>query len=330
MIPLLAWTNAEAHQIGLSAAALSRDQLVLTFAAKEIAPDGLPGDLGAMGDSLLRTVSVETDGGPCVLGRPAVQAVAGDAVEFAASLACPDGDFWTYSVTFLGDLDAAHRHHVSVNGESLAVVDAQAPMIRFHAPKVGQAATLVDADASSVFSRFFELGVEHIWTGYDHLAFLFVLLLAARSFREMLGVITGFTLAHSVTLSLGATGLVTVSPALVEPAIALTVAYAGVENLWEPPARRRLWVTTGLGLIHGFGFAGMLSELGLPPESRLRGLLAFNLGVEVGQAVVAGAVLPVLLAARASTVWRERGVPATSMAIALLGLAEFVRRLSGA
>lgn len=181
--------------------------------------------------------------------------------------------------------------------------------------------------AAAVASAFVVLGVEHIWTGFDHLAFLLALLLVATSVRQMLGIVTGFTLAHSVTLSLAALGLITPSAAVVEPAIALTIAYAGLENLWKPSATRRFVVTAVLGLIHGFGFAGMLAELGLPRDNLLAALLAFNGGVELGQAAVVVVTLPALLWVSRRPAWSARVVPALSVAVALMGVLWFVERV---
>lgn len=325
MTPLLWLGLAAAHTVGLSAADLRPDAITLTFAATELGAD--PTRLGA---AWVADVRVHTEAGPCVLGAPTAQRVAEDGLEVRATLACPPGEVWTYEAGFLSSLSPGHRHHLTADGVALAVLDAGQPAARLRPATATTPAQLVDdATTTGVFQRFFALGVEHIWTGYDHLAFLFVLLLAARSFPEMLGIITGFTVGHSVTLGLGATGLVVADPGWVEPAIALTIAWAGIENLWAPPARRRIVITTGLGLIHGFGFAGLLAELGLPPGAQLSALLAFNLGVEVGQAAVAAAALPVLLQARTSPAWVARAIPGLSLAAAATGLWLFGERIAG-
>ena len=144
------------------------------------------------------------------------------------------------------------------------------------------------------------LGVEHIFTGYDHIAFLFGLLVIAgahglrQGARRILAVVTAFTLAHSVTLILSALGLVTISSRVVEPAIAVSIAYVGVENLVNPTPRFRWLLTFGFGLIHGFGFASVLREIGLPSRGLLLSLVSFNVGVEIGQLAVVAAVLPLL------------------------------------
>jgi hydrogenase/urease accessory protein HupE len=145
------------------------------------------------------------------------------------------------------------------------------------------------------------LGMEHIFTGYDHLSFLLGLMLvaAARGLRRgtsyVLGIVTAFTVAHSVTLLCAGLGLVRLPSRIVEPAIALSIAYVAVENLVVPEPRRRWLLTFGFGLVHGFGFASVLAEIGLPPSGVVPSLVSFNVGVELGQLCVVAAVAPLVL-----------------------------------
>lgn len=167
-------------------------------------------------------------------------------------------------------------------------------------------------------SEYFRLGVEHILGGFDHLVFLLgVVLIAART-REVLLSVTAFTLAHSITLGLAVLGLVEVSPRLVEPLIALSVAYVGLENFFirSPKARPRL--TFGFGLVHGLGFAGALRELGVPAERAGLALASFNLGVESGQLLVLLVLWPLLLWLRRSP--RGYLLVARALNIALIAL----------
>ncbi len=148
-------------------------------------------------------------------------------------------------------------------------------------------------------TSFIALGVRHILTGYDHLLFLLSLLIAGGAIRPLVKVVTAFTAAHSVTLSLAALGLVAFPARWVESAIALSIAYIAAENLWRRTisTRRRWAVTFGFGLVHGFGFASVLRELTLPRPALVTSLVGFNLGVELGQlTVVAAAVLVLRLA----------------------------------
>jgi len=145
------------------------------------------------------------------------------------------------------------------------------------------------------------LGMEHIFTGYDHLAFLFGLLLVATArglrggTRYILGVVTAFTVAHSVTLIAAGLGWVRLPSRFVESAIALSIAYVAVENLAVREPKHRWLLTFFFGLVHGFGFASVLAEIGLPPSGVIPSLVSFNVGVELGQLTVVCAVAPFLL-----------------------------------
>jgi hypothetical protein len=125
--------------------------------------------------------------------------------------------------------------------------------------------------------------------------------------REVLWVVTSFTVAHSITLSLAALGLVSLPSRLVESAIALSVVLAAANNLWPVVEHRRWLVAFGFGLIHGFGFASVLAELGLPTDALVLSLLGFNLGVELGQMAIVAVFLPFAYALR-NTAFYLRGV----------------------
>lgn len=198
-------------------------------------------------------------------------------------------------------------------------------------------------------ARFWWLGIEHIFTGYDHLAFLAgLLLLAAVGQRRtkvhpMIGaparqavvntakIVTAFTLSHSLTLVAAVyyPGLVPVG--VVEPLIALSVAAVGAENLAPRLPRRRWMLAFGFGLIHGFGFASMLAEIGLPKGAAVAALLAFNVGVECGQLCVVLGALPLLLwvARKAPLVYHRVFVLAGGMGLVAVGVFWFWQRLSG-
>ena len=154
--------------------------------------------------------------------------------------------------------------------------------------------------------RFASLGVHHILSGWDHLAFLIGLLLAARNLNELVGALTAFTAAHSVTLALAVSGVVRPPPAIVEPLIAVSIAWVGLEILLGASHGARWLVVFGFGLVHGFGFGGALSELGLGSTTRslVVSLFSFNAGVELGQLTVVAVLWPfaVMLKARARLV----------------------------
>lgn len=182
---------------------------------------------------------------------------------------------------------------------------------------------------SKNFGAFFLMGIEHILLGYDHLVFLFGLVLVGGRWRSLLLVVTAFTLAHSITLGLAVLGVWAPSPRIVEPLIALSVAYVGVENQFVKDAEKRWRITFPFGLIHGFGFAGALGEIQLPKADVPKALLGFNLGVEAGQLVTLAVVLPLIAVARKREWFQKRGVRILSWAIAALGLVWFVVRVAG-
>ncbi len=152
----------------------------------------------------------------------------------------------------------------------------------------------------AVIQKFVPAGVHHILIGPDHLLFLIGLLLLGGSVRRLLLVITGFTVAHSITLALAVLNVVTLPGRLVEPIIALSIVYVGVDNLMVRDGRDvRVWIALVFGLIHGFGFASVLREMGLPSGALGWSLFSFNLGVEIGQVAVALVVASALMALRA-------------------------------
>ena len=188
-------------------------------------------------------------------------------------------------------------------------------------------ATKHEASFVTTLSRFLKLGIEHIFTGYDHICFLLALIVVSR-FREMVKIITSFTVAHCITLILAALGIVRLPSRLVECSIALTIVYVAVENLRQRGTGHRWMLSFGFGLVHGFGFASVLSELGLPTVGRIRCLLAFNVGVELGQLVILALALPVIwmLAKRH---WQRGSTIAVSSVVGAFGVAWFIERAFG-
>jgi hydrogenase/urease accessory protein HupE len=180
------------------------------------------------------------------------------------------------------------------------------------------------------FARFLHLGIEHILTGYDHLLFLCALLVACQRIKPMLAIITCFTVAHSVTLGLAALDVVQISSRIIEPLIAASIIFVGVENFrGNVDVKLRCGVTLVFGLIHGFGFAGALRESGLAGQGAelLSPLLAFNLGVELGQLAVAAVFLPLLFLARRMQAVERFATPAVSAVVIALGSFWLVQRL---
>lgn len=175
---------------------------------------------------------------------------------------------------------------------------------------------------STTFMAFLRLGIEHILTGYDHLLFLFALLVVAPGFWSSVKIITAFTLAHSITLALATYELARIPAEIVEPLIAATIIYVGLENLLRrTPPKGRWLLTFVFGLVHGFGFAGVLRELGVASGEMgvVVPLLSFNLGVELGQLAVAAILLPLIGRLRTKPRFTLRWVPACSVLVVLAG-----------
>jgi len=175
-------------------------------------------------------------------------------------------------------------------------------------------------------ASFVRLGVEHILTGWDHLLFLLALLLPGGGTLALAKIITAFTIAHSVTLSLAVLDLVTMPDRLVEAVIALSIAAVAAETLFVQTTVRRRWIVSFcFGLVHGFGFSSALRELALPAQGLALALFGFNAGVELGQGLVVAAALPLLAALRRSG-YAPRLIRGSSAAIMLVGLVLFVER----
>ncbi|MBG6103884.1 hypothetical protein IW249_004298 [Micromonospora vinacea] len=192
--------------------------------------------------------------------------------------------------------------------------------------------TVGRTDLLSEIPRFVRLGAEHLLFGLDHVLFLLALLLGAKRLRDVVEVATAFTVAHSVTLVLAAVGWVSVPGWIVEPLIALSIAFVAVDNLLSPRTSHRLPVVFGFGLLHGLGFAGAISVDGPLSASTLADLVSFNVGIELVQLTIIGLAFPGLLFLRraATTPVAARvltlGTVAATVAVAGAGLVWFVER----
>jgi hydrogenase/urease accessory protein HupE len=184
--------------------------------------------------------------------------------------------------------------------------------------------------ALAVFKAFTAAGVHHIAIGPDHILFIIGLLLLGGSVLRLLGIVSAFTLGHSMTLSLAALNLVAPPARIVEPAIALSIVFVGADNLLSSPGARdvRAWIALFFGLVHGFGFASVLREIGLPPRALGISLFSFNLGVEIGQAIIVFTVVSLLAVVRVRSPKRAHQlVIAGSIFVMAAGGYWFVRRV---
>lgn len=243
---------------------------------------------------------------------------------------CPAGlrtDTYVLGYRLFFDINPAHRALVRVpgpTGESTHIFSPADQELRLGRENRPGSSMLTLARA----------GVQHILSGYDHLVFLGLLILPAAGrglFRQKLLriglIVTAFTVAHSITLAVSVSGLVHLPARPVEIGIAASIVFAAVVNVARPAHRLGWQVAFCFGLLHGFGFAGALQELGVTAETLLTSLLAFNLGVEAGQLLVVALILPVLMLLSASAHYRAVLVPAISLAGAALGVAWTAARL---
>ena len=300
---------------------------------------------------------------------------------------CPDPGAPVITSTLLLDVAPTHLHFARVELPDGTVREAvlSEAQTTFALGELGGGAKGASASAGTTLGGYIALGIEHIATGYDHIAFVLALLLLAATFGEVAALVTGFTVAHSLTLALAVLGVVRPDSSAVEALIGFSIALVAAENSWllgdrprlvpvavvagllalagaslggvgavaaptlvglalfsgchfgllarvERPARLRAAVAFAFGLVHGFGFAGVLAEMDLPASRLVAALFGFNVGVELGQLAVVAAVWPLLRwLARAGGHgrWYARTAEIGSAAICGLGLFWFVTRVFG-
>lgn len=245
---------------------------------------------------------------------------------------CPSTGAWSLYYTLLFDRDRTHRALLAIEGD-----DAPIAVIL----EVDRHGWQESEGRWTRFLEFLRQGVWHIWLGYDHLAFLLLLLLPAAlgpsqtrsspSVRaimlRVLRIVTAFTVAHSLTLTLATLSVLAPPAAPIEAAIAATVIATGVINLFPRLAVHGAGLAFAFGLIHGFGFANALSELGLSRGAVLAPLAGFNLGVEAGQLGAVALAMPLLAILRTRALYGRWVVPGLSISIAVLAVGWLLQRL---
>ncbi|MBE7939321.1 HupE/UreJ family protein [Ramlibacter aquaticus] len=241
-----------------------------------------------------------------------------------------------YSLLF--DVDPSHHGLV----QWIAPGSAGSQALVFTPDSAEQVLALQPQSAWRTLRQYLVDGVWHIWVGYDHILFLLSLLLPSvlarrdgrwvgvnrfgTAFKEVLKVVTAFTLAHSITLSLAALHVISLPSRIVESAIAASVVFAALNNLRGAIESKRWVMAFCFGLIHGFGFASVLADLGLPQEALALALVGFNLGVEVGQMAIVAVFLPLAFLLRGTGFYRTGVLKAGSAVIALVAAWWFVQR----
>ncbi|HEX8794855.1 MAG TPA: HupE/UreJ family protein [Polyangiaceae bacterium] len=346
---LLAAGSAWAHAVGLSkgdytAGGTAEVTAELTFARADLA--GLVSGLDANGDGKVdaselararpaieivvfgRGVTVDADGAACPGSLISAELAEPDGVDVRGRYRCaaPPSRVHVH-VGLLDDLSEGHRHVARLVVAGAPVDD----VLRRGHEDIAAGSTKQAAAAPAVASvlSFLRLGVEHILTGYDHLVFLFGLVLVGGRIRSLVGAVTAFTVAHSITLALAVLGVWAPSPRIVEPAIALSIVWVGIENFFVRDAHGRWRITFPFGLIHGFGFAGALREIELPRARVPIALVSFNLGVELGQLAVMAVVVPAILVLRKRGLLGRTPTLVLSAAVAVAGAYWFLTRVLG-
>ena len=335
-----------AHDPGLSAAALKlngdRVEAHLTYARADIellAPMDADRDGAvsaaefAQAKPQLQTlaaaaITVSANDQPVSFAVNGVELDDSNGVHFHFSFAKPEA--FTFQSNLIERLPRGHRQYVElIGGEKLIgskMLTAGAISYQPTAAALTEAAKA--GQSFGTFREFFALGLEHIAFGFDHLAFLFALLLAGGKLREAVKIITSFTIAHSITLALATFDVVNLPSWVVEPMIAVSIVYVGLENIFRREVKNRWLLTFAFGLIHGFGFASVLRELGIAEQggSAIIPLFSFNLGVELGQIAIAGLALPLIWKLRRQPKFAPRYVLACSALIALAGCYWLIER----
>ncbi|MDL2358188.1 MAG: HupE/UreJ family protein [Pseudomonadota bacterium] len=306
----LTWDEVRARHAAIAAYALSR--LTLSMPAGGACPLAVTGHL----------LDDHSDGAYAVLKLHAL---------------CP-ADVVTLDVDYrlLFDIDPQHKGLLRLEHGALTSTAIFTP------ERARQSLQVAGASRWRQFGDYVKHGVWHIWIGFDHILFLLSLLLPAvlvwrdgawnggakwrPAVIDVLKIVTAFTLAHSMTLSLATLGVLSIPSRLVESAIAASVALAALNNIWPLFQRRRALAAFGFGLIHGFGFASVLLDLGLPASSLLLSLVGFNAGVEVGQLGIVVLFLPLAYVARNSAFYRKVVLLGGSGLIALIAMVWLAER----
>ena len=349
-IALLFATPSFAHAVGLSKGdyvvtgrdvvaeiTLARPEVVYAVPTLDANGDGTVDDAelaqgrASLASTILGGVVVHGDGAVCTPSFESAQLTEQDGVVVRARYQCPSPP-QTVSVvlTLLESLSHGHRHLARAQ---IGAVTTDDVLYRGHEEITVHAGATASESAPSPsrrlgFFAFLRMGIEHILTGYDHLVFLFGLILVGGRVRALIGVVTAFTIAHSITLALAALNIWSPPSRVVEAGIALSIVYVGVENFFVKNAERRWRITFPFGLVHGFGFASALREIDLSRSQVPAALVSFNVGVEIGQLAVMAVALPLVLWLRKKKWLDERRTRVLSACVIAAGAFWFVMRVT--
>ncbi len=337
-VSMLACATVRAHQPGLSTVFVDLGSNRLTaemILAWQELEDAVPLDgnhdrilsddeLAAAMARLLRlaeiALSFESDGRMLSLkAPPTVRRDTNDTtgIQFQLTFELPPTEILTVTSDIIAELQRGHSQILTVRRDDTTLIET---VLERNKPTVDlPLAALHEQKTPSALRQFLMLGIEHIVTGWDHLAFLFGLLVVGGKLRDAVKIITSFTLAHSLTLALATLNIINIPSRIVEPLIAASVIYVGFENIVRDNFSKRWMLTFAFGLIHGCGFASVLREMGIGTHgtSVVTPLVWFNIGVETGQLAIAAIMLPLIW--KLKPAFPKRWVPATSVGLIVIG-----------
>jgi hydrogenase/urease accessory protein HupE len=271
--------------------------------------------------------SLESDGRMLSLKSPVkVQREDITGLRFDLEFELPFTQVLTLTSEIIAELQRGHRQIVTVRGTD-GVTIGEAVLERDRPTVDVPLFAAANQPKSSAAGQFLLMGLEHILTGWDHLAFLFGLLVIGGKLRDAVKIITSFTLAHSLTLALATCDVISIPSRVVEPLIAASIVYVGFENILRDNFNKRWMLTFAFGLIHGCGFASALREVGVGANgtSVVTPLVCFNVGVELGQLAIAAVMLPIIW--KLKPAFPKRWLPVTSAALIMIGSYFLVERV---
>jgi hypothetical protein len=299
----------------------------VTLPEEGVLPNASQQDLRNLAAAMARHLVVVADGAACagVPGEVRGSAPGRANIEIVVLYACSAP---------IGRLTIRHDTTAVLGADHHTIADLQWPggakQVVFESEQREAVIAVAEAQGegrpTGTFASYFGIGVEHILLGFDHVLFIIALILPGGRLLSLAAMVTAFTVAHSITLALSVLGIATLPSQIVEPVIALSIAYVAFENLTMKRALSRRWAVSFLfGLVHGFGFAGALAEVGLPASGLASALIGFNLGVEAGQLLIVSVLLPILIWLQRFA-WEKRLAQVSSGAIMAVGLVLLAER----
>lgn len=323
---ILGWiSTSEAHDPGLSAVNIKIDKAQIDLHLS-IARSDMPMirethlNHQNLEDLILRTIALYSDTQRLIPKKILIEFDKAKAIDFYLKFDGVNQSTLRYSCLSLEKFPSGHRQYVSLVDENKNNLANQLLSEKNNSCQINLENRLQSQTEDSSFAEFLTLGIKHIFLGYDHIAFLLMVLLASGCLKTAIKIITSFTCAHSITLALATLNLVSIPSSIAEILIAFSILYIALENIFKKNITRRYLSTFGFGLIHGFGFASVLHELGV--EASVQGiavpLLSFNLGVEIGQIAIAMVVLPFILKAQSQPRFSYRLIQEGSIVVSLI------------